>query len=242
MTYINRRMMVQGTAVLGLGLASGTLLTAPTASAADVAVSASSAGATGAAAKERPVSLNGWVMEEQADDVSTVWTRAVPGTGLTVATRIGDVETVLVHLLRRHHYEIDELRPGDVTGWQHPSGFDPATPASNLASGTALRIRPGHYPAGTAGGWFPHQLTVLRDILAELDGVVRWSGDDKRPDESLFSIDAAPNSPRLRSLAAELRGLREHPGRGAGVPADPLATDRRQAAEALARQQRATAR
>ncbi|MER7665815.1 hypothetical protein [Streptomyces sp. NPDC096193] len=239
MTYLSRRLMVRGTAVLGLGLASGTLLTAPTASAADAA---DSAGAMGAAAKERPVSLNGWVMEERADDVSTVWTRPVPGTGLTVATRIGDVETVLVHLLRRHHYEIDELRPGDVTGWHHPSGFDPAAAASNLASGTALRIRPGHYPAGTTGGWYPDQLTVVRDILAELDGVVRWGGDDKQPDESLFSIDVAPGSPRLRRLAAELRGWREHPGRGAGVPADPLDADRREAAEALTRKQRATAR
>ncbi|MGV9915488.1 hypothetical protein ACWEWD_38515 [Streptomyces tendae] len=242
MTYINRRMMVQGTAVLGLGLATGTLLTAPKASAADAAASANPAGAMDAAAKERPVSLNGWTSEEQADDVSTVWTRPVPGTGLTVATRIGDVEAVLIHLLRRHHYEIDELRRGDITGWQHPSGLDPATPGSNLASGTAVRIRPGHYPAGTAGGWFPEQLTVLRDILAELDGVVRWSGDDKRPDESLFSIDVAPNSPRLPRLAAKLRGLREHPGRAAGAPADPQAAHRRKAAEALARQQRATAR
>ncbi|MFJ6076642.1 hypothetical protein ACIQFU_38535 [Streptomyces sp. NPDC093065] len=83
---------------------------------------------------------------------------------------------------------------------------------------------------------------MLRDILAELDGVVRWSGDDKRPDESLFSIDVAPNSPRLPRLAAKLRGLREHPGRAAGAPADSQAAHRRKAAEALARQQRATAR
>lgn len=103
--------------------------------------------------------------------------------------RMGDVETILVHLVRRFHYEVEELRAGDVTGWRAPTGERKPTAESNLASGTAVLIRPGHYPVGVRGNFFALQQIVIRDILAELDGVVRWGGDDRRPNEALFSID-----------------------------------------------------
>ena len=61
--------------------------------------------------------------------------------------RISDVETVLVHLVRRFHYEVDQVRAEEVVGWQAPETVDASLPESNLASGTAVRIRPGHYPA-----------------------------------------------------------------------------------------------
>lgn len=112
------------------------------------------------------------------------------------------------------------------------------SPASNLASGTAVRIRPGHYPAGTRGGFFPLQEAVIRDILASLDGVVRWGGDDPRPDESLFSIDVPPGDDRLAAVAARLRGAEELPAERVGVAIDVAAPARRQAAAALRQRQR----
>ena len=48
------------------------------------------------------------------DAGGTVWTRPVPGTGFDVQVSIGDAEVILVHVIRRFHYEIDTLRPGDV--------------------------------------------------------------------------------------------------------------------------------
>ncbi|CAM5630015.1 Lipoprotein OS=Streptomyces antimycoticus OX=68175 GN=SSPO_062030 PE=4 SV=1 [Streptomyces antimycoticus] len=82
-------------------------------------------------------------------------------------------------MIRRFHYEIDELRKGEVAGWRSPGTVRKGLPEGILASGTAVRIRPGHYPPGVKGGFFPQQEVVLRDILAELDGVVRWGGDDR---------------------------------------------------------------
>ncbi|AXE87267.1 hypothetical protein C1703_19925 [Streptomyces sp. Go-475] len=184
-------------------------------------------------------SHNGWQMENVADDGGTVYTRPVPGTPLKgVAMRMGDVETVLVHLLRRFHYEVDALRRGDVVGWHDPSEVARARPESNLASGTAVRIRPGSYPRGVRGGFFPQQEVVIRDILAELDGVVRWGGDDRTPDESLFSIDVRPGDKRLAEVAARIRGWQLEPGVGAGSPVNVLAGARRKAARALERRQR----
>lgn len=187
-------------------------------------------------------SRNGWEMEKVADDHGNIYTRPVPGTPLSgVQVRMGDVETVLVHVIRRFHYEIDELRNGDVVGWRSPRTVRWRLPESNQASGTAVQIRPGHYPAGVRGGFFPLQQMVIRDILAELDGVVRWSGDDRKVDEALFYIDVKPGDGRLAKVADSIRGWNEEPGQGAGAPVDVMSRTRREAAKAMERRQRKTA-
>ncbi|MCX4671000.1 hypothetical protein OG453_30635 [Streptomyces sp. NBC_01381] len=184
-------------------------------------------------------SRNGWEMERVADDSGNIHTRPVPGTPLAgVAVRMGDAETVLVHVVRRFHYEIDTLRKGEVVGWRKPGQVRKGLPEGNQASGTAVQIRPGHYPHGAKGGFFPRQLTVIRDILAELNGVVRWGGDDTKPDEALFYIDARPDDKRLPDVVAKLRSWNEDPAKGAGAPVDVLAAKRRSAAKALERRQR----
>jgi hypothetical protein len=169
-------------------------------------------------------SRNGWEMERVADDGGNIFTRPVPGTPLTgttgIAVRMGDVETVLVHVVRRFHYEIDELRKGDVVGWRSPGKVSKGLAESNQASGTAVQIRPGSYPAGARGGFFPQQRLVIEDILTELGGVVRWGGHDHKPDESLFYITVSPNDRRLTTTANRIRRWNETPGRGAGMLAD----------------------
>ncbi|WP_432103422.1 hypothetical protein [Streptomyces sp. bgisy091] len=183
-------------------------------------------------------SKNGWEMEKLADDRGSVYTRPVPGTPLDgVRMRMGDVETVLVHVISRFHYEIDALRAGEVTGWEAPGSVRKGLTESNLASGTAVRIRPGSYPPGVRGGYFPLQELVVRDILADCEGVVRWGGDDRKPDESLFSIDVPPGDGRLKSTAAKIRGWNHTPGLGAGRPVDPAQPQRRRAADRLAARQ-----
>ncbi|GAA5204110.1 MULTISPECIES: hypothetical protein [Streptomyces] len=162
-------------------------------------------------------SRNGWEMEKTADDHGHIYTRPVPGIPVDgVQVRMGDVETVLVHVIRRFHYEIDELRRDDVTGWRHPSKVRKGMAESNQASGTAVQVRPGSYPSGVRGGYFPQQLAVVRDILAECEGVVRWGGDDKHPDEALFYIDVKPGDGRLPELAEKIADWDWTPGKGAG--------------------------
>lgn len=178
-------------------------------------------------------SANGWRVGPGRD----IHTFSVPGTDVSVALRGGDVAVVLVHVVRRFHYEIDALRDGEVVGYE-PAGTVPARHETNHSSGTAVDIRAAWYPLGTAGGFFPHQQDVLRDILAECEGVVRWGGDLDPVDESHFQIDVPPGDARLHRLATKIRGWRERPGRGAGVLVDPLAPPRRTAALSLARRQR----
>ncbi|WP_329133420.1 hypothetical protein OG552_15895 [Streptomyces sp. NBC_01476] len=185
------------------------------------------------------VSRNGWPTERAADAGGSVFTRPVPGVPLAgVAVRMGDTETVLVHVVRRFHYEIDTLRSGDVVGWRSPSAVRASRSESNQASGTAVRIRPDHYPPGAKGGFYPLQVMVIRDILAELEGVVRWGGDDRTVDESLFYLDVPPGSPLLTGVARKIWTWGDHPGQGAGSPVDVMSPSRRRAADALAARRR----
>ncbi|MFB7448478.1 hypothetical protein [Streptomyces sp. NPDC056194] len=213
---MTRRTVVRTAAVVGAAAALGPVLSA-------TAVAAPSAGAAdgtvpGAHKPRRPAtSANGWTIQTNVDRDSQVWTRSVAGAGLTVPVWIGDVETVLLHVVRRFHYEVEELHTGDLAGWRPAKEVRRHHPESNLASGTAVRIRPGI--GATHGTLFPLQTDTVRAILADCDGVVRWGGDDKPVDESLFYIAVGPLDPRLAALAARIREWNATPGEGAGVTA-----------------------
>lgn len=223
---LSRRTVLANAGIIAAA-AAVTSLTATVATAAPV-------DAPGTTPADVPRSVNGWSLETEANHVSTVWTRPVPGTGLGLDIRIGDVEAILFHVIRRFHYEVEQLHPGDLGGWQAIVGLEAKFPESNLASGTAVRIRPG---AAAKGSLFPLQEITVRDILADCAGVVRWGGDDDPVDESLFYIDRGPDSSEVRDLARKLRTGEATPGRGAGVEVDPLSRTRRERAQHLARRQ-----
>lgn len=182
-------------------------------------------------------SANGWEMEKETDTDGSIRTAEVMGTRgpLTVAVRAGDPETVLIHVVRRFHYEVDTLgRPGEprpIEGWIAPSKVrDSRLPESDRASGTAVVIRPGSYPPGARGGFTAAQELAIRDILADTEGVVRWGGDDRRPYEGLFRLAVGPDDPRLASVAARIRAWNETPGQGSGVLVDTAQPSRRRRA------------
>ena len=179
-------------------------------------------GAAGAAALVRPGAAvaagKGPAVGRAAVSVPAIRPVAVEGTGLSVRLLAGPAATVLVYVARRFHYEIDTLGAGDLVG-------DPA--------GTAIDIRPGFYPAGVTGGFLPHQVIVIRDILAECDGMVRWGGDGKSsPAESRFAIAVRATDPRLRALAQRLDGRTARPG---AEMARPFTAARIKKAEAVRR-------
>lgn len=183
-------------------------------------------------------SANGWEMQKAVDAHGDIVTRDVPGTGLSVEVRSGEAEALLVHVVRRFHYEVDALdrdEPGALVGWVPPASVrDSRRPESNQASGTAVVIRPGSYPAGARGAFTAGQLLVLRDILADTEGVVRWGGDDRRPYEGLFYLDVEPGDARLARVAATVRAWAETPSAGAGVVPDVTAPARRRKAARFA--------
>ncbi|MBC2962378.1 M15 family metallopeptidase [Nocardioides deserti] len=161
-------------------------------------------------------SLNGWEMERGVGIGGQLWERPLTGTGGTFGIRSGDVEVVLIRVVRRFHYEVAELAPASVVGFlSHRTvgrGHD-----GNHASGTAVDVLPTCYPLGARGGFFPDQVATIRDILAECRGLVAWGGDFAVPVESHFEIAAAPEDGRLGMLASQFRAWDETPGRTPGV-------------------------
>ena len=161
-------------------------------------------------------SANGWTIGPTATSVGAR-TVAVEGSDVTVAVRSGEVATVLLYVVRRFHYEIDSLRPGEVIGFTAADRF-PTRHQSNHMSGTAVDIRPGWYPLGVSGEFSPIQITIIRDIIAVCDGVVRWGGDYRHSaDEGHFQIDVPPGSAALSTAASKISGFAAAPGQGPGA-------------------------
>lgn len=156
---------------------------------------------------------------------SRLETFQVQGSDVTVALLPGRAATVLLYVARRFHYEVDTLRPGDLRA-------DP--------TGTVLDIRPGWYPPGATGGFLPHQVIVLRDIVAECDGLVRWGGDDAaEPREGRFALAVPAAEPRLSALADRMDRDAAAPGRrlGSGLALPFTAARIRRATSVRARRQ-----
>ncbi|CAM5567099.1 hypothetical protein AB0H45_13470 [Streptomyces atroolivaceus] len=173
-----------------------------------------------------PTSLNGWALADKTDAGQGVWSCSVPGTGFSIDTRLGMVEILLVHAIRRWHYEIETLREGEVIGWRPVAELDSKGPESNQASGTAVAIRPAAYGKGLKGGLTDAQTQTVRSILDDCGGIVRWGGDDETPYEALFYIDTPPAAVAARSVtsplgkaAGRLRTWNQAPGMGAGAAA-----------------------
>ncbi|GAA1861612.1 hypothetical protein GCM10009751_19150 [Myceligenerans crystallogenes] len=204
---VSRRTVIAGTALVSIAALCSDLVTPP---------ALATSGGPRAVPEGIPVSENGWAIVESTGYGMAVWNSSVVGTVLSYDVRLGVVESVLTHLIQRYHYEVAPLHEGDLMGWKAPRSNVGAGPHSNLSSGTAVQIRPGHFPTGTGGGLFPAELASLRRILDELDGLVAWGGDEKEPDESLFWISANPSNGQLQNLESEIRSGFDKPGFGAG--------------------------
>lgn len=182
-----------------------------------------------AAAPTASTSANGWPLRHK-----DILQFKIEGSGDVVALRSGEVATVLLHVARRFHYEVAMLRPGQISQTGGDAPFE-----SNYLSGTAFAIRPDLYPTGVKGNFFPHELAVVRDILAECGGIVRWGGDFKKsPKEGHFQIDVKPGNAKLAQVARKIE--KWGPSKSAGTPRDVFAEARRATAKVLAKQQIAT--
>lgn len=182
-------------------------------------------------------SQNGWPVQTGHGPGNAVTPQRLEGSNASVAILSGDVATVLLHVARRFHYEIATLGSGQIHGHTTDRTVTGAF-ESNYLSGTAIAIRSHQYPPGAKGCLFAQEVAVVRDILAECEGVVRWGGDDaKTPKEGHFQIDVRPGDARLKKVAAKIGGWAEKPGKGAGVPVDPYVRQRRKAAKDLADRQ-----
>ncbi|CAB92678.1 hypothetical protein ACN6LC_006682 [Streptomyces violaceoruber] len=175
---------------------------------------------------DSPRSANGWAMDPDA-----VGSFRVEGSPATVRLHRA-AAPVLLHVARRWHYEVIPLR-----GSRHVLGHrtDRAVGAayeSNYLSGSAIAL------LGAGDGLWPHQEAVVRDILADCGGVVRWGTDLSPADACHFQIDVGPDAKALRRLT-EIFHARSvhHDGPRPGAVEDPATPERRAGARRLAKAQ-----
>ncbi|OKH98098.1 hypothetical protein A6A06_28145 [Streptomyces sp. CB02923] len=173
-------------------------------------------------------SANGWPVLREASEQ-----RVEGAEGVVVRLAEGEVATVLLYIARRFAYEVDMLRPGDLAGHTTERDIRSAFESNHL-SGTALAIRPHFYPLGAqpGTGMDEREKTIVKDILADCQGVVAWGGGLRPTKESHFHIDVPPGDTRLRHLAARIQGWDSAPGQGAGT-VDAFAPARMHRANAL---------
>ncbi|MCX5387658.1 hypothetical protein [Streptomyces sp. NBC_00083] len=169
-----------------------------------------------------PRSANGWPVLNHAT------TQQVEGTNVAVALAEGDAAIILRYVARRFAYEVDMLRTGDLHGHTTDRKVGAAF-ESNYLSGTAIAIRPLHYPLRADvknTGMSESERIVIADILADCEGVVTWGGNLEPVKQSHFEIAVMPDTSSLRKLAAQLQGRNDTPGQGAGA-IDAFAASRR---------------
>jgi hypothetical protein len=177
-------------------------------------------------------SANGWAMSSEAIAAFTV-----AGTGKSVSLHSA-VAPVLLYVAGRWHYEVLPLTEGTRTVIGHSTGRSPEVDfESNHLSGTAIALHPDAFPLGVGGGLWSRQEVVVRDILADCEGVVRWGGDLDPVKQSHFHIDVPPSSQELVRVTEKFRAWELKPGHGPGVVTDPADPARQARARRLKRVQ-----
>lgn len=195
---------------------------------------ASAAPTTGRRDWTRDVSANGWRI-----DAAAIGTFRIEGSAASVALRRGAAAVLLLHVARRWHYEIAPLDTGEgggITGHTARRAIG-ADFESNHLSGTAVALHPTAYPLGGSEGLWPHQVTIVRDILADCEGTVVWGGDLSPGKSSHFHLAARPGDRTLARVARRLDPAFRVRARSqtAGTVADPATPARRDKARRLPR-------
>lgn len=138
-------------------------------------------------------SYNGWTASKNAaaidiDPEFTAAGRKFPG-----GVKRGPVSVVLRYVVEQFDKrveEVDRYAPGDEWGWFFKPSANSPKLISCHSSGTAVDINATAHPNGTPPEktFTAEQITEIRKIVAECEGVVRWLGDARHPDPMHFEI------------------------------------------------------
>ncbi|WP_406224200.1 hypothetical protein [Streptomyces canus] len=170
---------------------------------------------------------NGWAIDPDAIESFRI-------EGSPASARLHpDAAAILLHVARRWHYEVIPLRGSqDILGHRTDRAVRAAYESNHL-SGTAITL------PGAGDGLWPHQEAIVRDILADCDGFVRWGADLSPAAGGHFQIDVGPESKPFKRLTKTFHDRSVHRnGQRPGAVDDPTAPERRAQARRLARIQR----
>lgn len=129
-----------------------------------------------------PTSQNGWPVVTDSGALT-------PLKWVTGRVLPGDVHAVFSELCRRFNAEVEPITQAHSWGWAYRPIRGASGGYSNHASGTAIDLNAPRHPLGATGTFTAKQVTRIRAILADLDGVIRWGGDySGRKDAMHFEV------------------------------------------------------
>jgi ElaB/YqjD/DUF883 family membrane-anchored ribosome-binding protein len=146
-------------------------------------------------------SQNGWSVSPTRNKE---W--SVHGVSFPDGVRTGDVSTVLGYVVTQFHERVEKLIEGECWGYANRPIRGQTTGYSNHASATAVDVNAPKHPRGSVGTFSKKQAAEIRQILDEVDNVVRWGGDytSGPHDEMHFEINA--NATKVAAVAKKLKG------------------------------------
>lgn len=149
-------------------------------------------------------SYNGW----SAPPPSGIRPLVVDGASIAPGVRDDDdVFVILQYVAVEFDKRVEWLRPGWCWGFNYRATTG-GTTLSNHASASAEDLNaPLHpYNVPASRNLTPAQIAEIHQILAELDGVVRWGGDySSNVDAMHFELNVTPESGRVRAVADKIR-------------------------------------
>jgi hypothetical protein len=135
-------------------------------------------------------SQNGWPIDPARAS------RNVPGTGVNLVVVDGPGGDILLYVATQFNQRVEGLdtSPPDDWGYAHRVIAGTST-WSNHASATAIDLNATRHPQGRRGTFTAGQVQVIRQILAECQGLIRWGGDySGTVDEMHWEIVGSANS------------------------------------------------
>lgn len=155
-------------------------------------------------------SYNGWTASRNPADFGGLTKLVIAGEEFAPGVRSGDVATIFQYFWTQFHARVEPLVKAEwhqADDWGY--NYRPNRNANNLschASGTAADGNATRHPNGKRGTFSVAQIAMIRTILRELQGVLRWGGDfTGTPDEMHFEIRGSEAA--ARAVANWVRGV-----------------------------------
>lgn len=141
-------------------------------------------------------SQNGWSVFTAAPAATLLW--------ITGRIRPGDVQVVFDYLCKRYNAEVEEIKVSWSWGWAFRAIRGSVSGYSNHASATAIDINAPAHPLGVRGTFSAAQIKIVNQILADLDGILRWGENySGRKDGMHFEVDASAAA--VKKVANKIR-------------------------------------
>ncbi len=136
-------------------------------------------------------SYNGWQASRDPASIDVDKDFTAAGRKFPGGVKRGPVSVVLRYVIEQFDKRVEEVdlyAPGDEWGYFYKPSANSPNLLSCHSSGTAVDVNATRHPNGRRGTFTEEQVDTIHEILAEVDGVVRWLGDARTADEMHFEI------------------------------------------------------